>query len=100
MYWADPSVRFARPVRWLVALYGESAIKVEFGKVESGNRSRGHRFMGAGSVVINDPSEYKRLMKENFVITDPEERKEMILAGIASVEKELGAKVEVDPDLL
>ena len=100
MYWADPSVRFARPVRWIVALYGGSVIKVGFGNVESGNVSRGHRFMGAGSVVINDPSEYKRLMKENFVITDPEERKEMILAGIASVEKELGAKVEVDPDLL
>ena len=96
----DPSVRFARPVRWIVALYGGSVIKVGFGNVESGNVSRGHRFMGAGSVVINDPSEYKRLMKENFVITDPEERKEMILAGIASVEKELGAKVEVDPDLL
>ena len=100
MYWADPSVRFARPVRWIVALYGGSVIKVGFGNVESGNVSRGHRFMGAGSVVINDPSEYKRLMKENFVITDPEERKEMILAGIASVEQELGAKVEVDPDLL
>lgn len=100
MYWADPSVRFARPVRWLVALYGESAIKVEFGKVESGNRSRGHRFMGSDSVTIKDPSEYKRYMKENFVITDPEERKEMILAGIAYVEKELGAMVEVDPELL
>lgn len=100
MYWADPSVRFARPVRWLVALYGESAIKVEFGKVESGNRSRGHRFMGSDSVTIKDPSEYKRYMKENFVITDPEERKEMILAGIACVEKELGARVEVDPELL
>ncbi len=100
MYWADPSVRFARPVRWLVALYGESAIKVEFGKVESGNRSRGHRFMGSDSVTIKDPSEYKRYMKENFVITDPEERKEMILAGIAYVEKELGARVEVDPELL
>ena len=100
MYWADPSVRFARPVRWLVALYGESAIKVEFGKVESGNRSRGHRFMGSDSVTIKDPSEYKRYMKENFVITDPEERKEMILAGIAYVEKELGARVEIDPELL
>jgi glycyl-tRNA synthetase beta chain len=39
-------------------------------------------------------------MKENFVITDPEERKEMILAGIAYVEKELGARVEIDPELL
>lgn len=100
MYWADPTVRFARPVRWIMALYGESLINVEFGKVKSGYCTRGHRFMGSGSILIKDPSEYKKAMKDNFVITDPEERKSMILGGIAEVEKELGARVEVDPALL
>ncbi len=100
MYWDDPTVRFARPVRWMTALYGSSVVKVGFGKVESGNRSRGHRFMGANDLVINDPSEYTRLMKENYVITDPDERKEMILRGISGVEAELDATVEVDPELL
>ena len=56
--------------------------------------------MGSGSILIKDPSEYKKAMKDNFVITDPEERKSMILGGIAEVEKELGARVEVDPALL
>ncbi|NLD05463.1 MAG: glycine--tRNA ligase subunit beta [Synergistaceae bacterium] len=100
MYWADPTVRFARPVRWIMALYGESLINVEFGKVKSGFYSRGHRFMGSDSILIKGPSEYKKAMKDNFVITDPEERKEMILKGIAEVEKNLGARVEVDPELL
>lgn len=100
MYWADPTVRFARPVRWIMALYGESLVNVEFGRVKSDFYSRGHRFMGADSILIKDPSAYKKAMKDNFVITDPEERKDMILKGIAEVERELGAKVEVDPELL
>lgn len=100
MYWADPSVHFARPVRWLVALYGETLIDVRFGNVRSGNCSRGHRFMGSDRITISDPSKYAAAMAENFVITDPEERKSMILRGIAEIEKELGAKVEVDPELL
>lgn len=100
MYWADQAVRFARPVRWLLALYGSDVVDVTFGNVKSGNISRGHRFMGAQSIKIDDPSQYDMAMAENFVITDPEDRKKMILDGIAAIEKELGAKVEVATDLL
>lgn len=100
MYWAEKTVRFARPVRWIVALFGKDTVNVTFGNVKSGNVSRGHRFMGASSITISEPSEYAALMKENFVVADPEVRKSMILEGIAKIEKELGAKVEVDPELL
>lgn len=100
MYWAEKSVRFARPVRWLVALYGSLPLFVSFGDVKSGTTSRGHRFMGKESVEIKDCGSYDEAMRANCVITDPEERKAMILAGIAEIEKELGAKVTVDPELL
>lgn len=100
MYWAEKTVRFARPVRWLVALYGDKPLEVAFGGVKSGTTSRGHRFMGKEAVEIKDTASYDAAMRENFVITDPEERKAMILAGVAEIEKELGAKVTVDPELL
>ena len=100
MYWAEKTVRFARPVRWLVALYGDKPLEVAFGGVKSGTTSRGHRFMGKEAVEVKDTASYDAAMRENFVITDPEERKAMILAGVAEIEKELGAKVTVDPELL
>ena len=56
--------------------------------------------MGKEAVEIKDTASYDAAMRENFVITDPEERKAMILAGVAEIEKELGAKVTVDPELL
>ena len=100
MYWAEKTVRFARPVRWLLALYGFLPLSISFGGVKSETTSRGHRFMGRASVDIKDADSYDAAMRANFVITDPEERKAMILAGIAEIEKELGAKVTVDPELL
>lgn len=101
MYWTtDPSVRFARPVRWLIALWGDRHIPVRFGPVQSGNVSRGHRFMGASSVAIDSAEEYMAIMERESVIVDHERRKKMILNGIAQIEKEIGGTSDPDPELL
>ena len=100
MYWADPTVRFARPIRWITALFGSEIIDVTYGNVKSCNITRGHRFMGSQQIEIKTASDYFQAVKDNYVITDPEERKGMILKGIAAIERELGSRVDVDPALL
>lgn len=101
MYWTtDPSVRFARPVRWLVALWGDRHIPVSFGPVQGGNASRGHRFMGSPSVVIGSAEEYMAIMERECVIVDHERRKRMIIEGVAQIEKEIGGTSDPDPELL
>lgn len=45
MRWADHDFRFVRPIRWLVALFGDDVIPVEITGVKSGKFSRGHRFL-------------------------------------------------------
>ncbi|MDR1966364.1 MAG: glycine--tRNA ligase subunit beta, partial [Synergistaceae bacterium] len=100
MYWDDPAVRFARPVRWIVALFGGTVIPVCFGRVSSGAESRGHRFMGARSVPIESARSYEAALEREFVIVDHERRKKMILDGIARIEKDLGGTADGDPDLL
>lgn len=100
MFWADPEVRFARPVRWVVALFGDEHLAVSFGDVKSGENSRGHRFMGAGCVKVESLEQYEKAMIENYVVIDPARRQQMILDGVAAMEKELGAKVDVGAALL
>lgn len=100
MYWADPTVRFARPVRWIVALYGEDVMPVTFGKITSGRITCGHRFMGNSEIELKCTECYAKAMADNCVITNPKQREEMIIDGIKQIEKELGAKVEIDPELL
>ncbi|MEM5818770.1 MAG: glycine--tRNA ligase subunit beta, partial [Desulfitobacterium hafniense] len=43
MRWADLEFRFARPIRWIVALFGSEVIPFEFVGLASGKASRGHR---------------------------------------------------------
>lgn len=100
MYWHDQTLRFARPVRWIVALWDTEIIPVTYGRVTSGAQSRGHRFMGASSVDIESAESYMGIMEAQCVIVDHERRKKMILDGIAEIEREIGGVADDDPDLL
>ncbi|MDR1651454.1 MAG: glycine--tRNA ligase subunit beta [Synergistaceae bacterium] len=100
MYWEEQGVRFARPVRWIVALFDNAIVPVRFGNVVSGAVSRGHRFMGPGTVKIDSAGSYETAMELASVIVDHRRRKEMIRDGIAKIERELGGVADDDPDLL
>ena len=100
MYWDSSSVRFARPVRWIVALFDSELVPLSFGNVISGYTSRGHRFMGHEQTDIPSASEYWSIMESEMVIVDHERRKEMIRSGIAEIEKEIGKRADTDSDLL
>ena len=50
MRWADHEFKFVRPIRWLVALFGDEVIPVEITGVKSGKFSRGHRFLRRSAV--------------------------------------------------
>ena len=44
MRWAHHRTRFARPIRWVVAIVGGEVAPFSLDAVDSGNQSRGHRF--------------------------------------------------------
>jgi glycyl-tRNA synthetase beta chain len=100
MYWDDPAIRFGRPIRWLVALYGEEVLPLRLGRIESGRITRGHRFLGARSIELGSPREYLDRLYDEFVLADGEKRREKLLSGVSAIEKELGGRVELDPDLV
>lgn len=80
--WGSGDERFARPVRWLVALFGSEVIDVKFGHLSAGRVSQAHRFMPQMEVVINQPSDYVSALKDARVIVSKDERRKLILAGL------------------
>jgi glycyl-tRNA synthetase beta chain len=100
MRWKDLEVRFARPVHWIVALYGGAVVPFSFGNIDSGNQTRGHRFMAPGVFEVKDFSQYLRECERHFVIVDPEKRKAIIRAEVARLAKEAGGEVLADEELL
>ena len=100
MYWDAPSVRFARPVRWIVAMVDKEIIPFQYGNVKSGSVTSGHRFMGAKSIQVDDAADFMELLYDNHVILDQEKRRQKMIAGIAALERQLEGSVEMDPETI
>ncbi len=65
MRWNDSNVAFSRPIRWLLALYGELVIPFEFAGLRTSNLTRGLRFHdGDANTEFND-------VTGNFVVASP-----------------------------
>ncbi len=98
MRWADLDIRFARPVHWIVSLYGNRVLPFPFGNVTAGNVTYGHRFLAPGPIVLSSPGEYFDKLARAHVFVDLEVRKEKIRAGIREVERRIGRTwVEDEP---
>lgn len=100
MHWGNLDAKFVRPVRWLVALLDEEVIPVEFATVQSGNVTRGHRFLGADEITIKNPASYVETLKENFVMVDQDARRELISKQLHDMAASKNASIVWDDDLL
>lgn len=100
MHWADLDYKFIRPLRWLVALYGQDVIDFEVANVKSGRTSRGHRFLSEGDFEIANAEDYVESCRKASIIVDQNERCEMIRQQIAEVAAANGGQAEVNEDLL
>jgi len=96
MRWNQERFHFSRPIRWLVAKYGDKAFEFETHGIRCSDTSRGHRFLGDSSVSVGEPSGYAELMRANRVIVDQEERRRLIMEGLATEAAKLGARF-IDP---
>ena len=100
MHWADLDYKFIRPLRWLVALYGQDVIDFEVANVKSGRTSRGHRFLSEGDFEIANAEDYVEACRKASIIVDQNERCEMIRQQIAEVAAANGGQAEVNEDSL
>ena len=100
MHWGNLDAKFVRPVRWLIALLDEEVIPVEFATVQSGNVSRGHRFLGADEITIKNATSYVDTLKENFVMVDQDARRELISKQLHDMAASKNASIVWDDDLL
>ena len=100
MRWSDLEIRFARPIHWILALYGDETIPFEIGNIVSGDRSYGHRFMSSKSFKVKNMKDYITNCKKHFVIVDPEERRKIILAEAEKTAKTVNGKIFYTENLL
>ncbi len=100
MFWESKDKKFIRPIRWLVALYGEKVLPVEFGSVKADKYSRGHRALTDRYIELDYPEDYFGKMKDNYIMVDHLERKQEIKEQLEEVVEKIDGKVKFDEELL
>jgi len=100
MRWADVPIRFARPIHWILALFGGEVIPFEVGNIRSGNITYGHRFMHSGPIPVKDFKSYLQKAREASVIVDPAERKKRIEDEMIREGAKVSGRVLKDEELL
>ncbi len=99
MRWDSNDFEFVRPIHWLVSLYGNDVIPVKILDISAGRKTEGHRFLG-DSVVLANADDYEDALKNQFVIVDAKERKDMIVHQINDLVAKNNWKVKEDKNLL
>lgn len=100
MKWGGKNIRFARPIRWLLSILDDKVLTFDLEGIVASNVTRGHRFLGHSRIEIGHVDQYVDVLKENFVIVDQEERKDIIKYGSERLVKERGGNLQQDEDLL
>jgi glycyl-tRNA synthetase beta chain len=100
MRWMDKDIRFARPIHWVLALFGGNVVEFDLNGIKSGNLSRGHRFMSPGAFLVKDFKSYQNQAEPNFVVIDPEVRKQRIVKQVAELARSVNGSVLEDAGLV
>lgn len=100
MHWGDLDLRFARPIRWLMALYGGEVVPFALAGVTAGNASRGHRFLSRGPVTVQSVDDYFVKMTANHVMVDQNLRRQIIREQVEKLAVQQGGTAVIDEDLL
>lgn len=93
MRWGDSDISYARPLHWLVALFGNKIVPFQIGNIASNRFSFGHRQHNNKKFSIKKADDYLSTLKTYSVLANVSERRESILGQIAQIEKKLNGKV-------
>ena len=100
MRWGEGTLRFARPIHWLLALFDGTVIPFELDGIQAGNRSYGHRFLAPEAFEVTDVDGYFRDLARHSVMVDPADRKATIRGDIEAALAKRGLQWMEDPELL
>lgn len=101
MRWGVHDLRFARPIRWILCLFGNERVPFALDGIETSSTTRGHRTLGpAAPVRVPNPKAYLVTLAKAGVVADPTERRDRVWSEAKALAGDLGGAPRHDPDLL
>ena len=109
MRWNSSNIAFSRPVRWLVALYGDQVVPFTWAGVSSGKVSRGPRFADAvaglppgefTTFTIDQADSYFDAVAQQGVMVDRVQRQQRITELVKAAVASVNGQTTEEPELL
>ncbi|XP_027106595.2 glycine--tRNA ligase, chloroplastic/mitochondrial 2 isoform X2 [Coffea arabica] len=99
MRW-NSEIMFSRPIRWILALHGDSIVPFSYAGVLSGNFSHGLRNTASATVEVENAENYAKLMQHSGITVDIEQRKKIIIEKSNALAASVNGCVVMQNDLL
>jgi glycyl-tRNA synthetase beta chain len=100
MRWSNLEVRFARPIHWIIALFGADVVPFRLENLASGNKSFGHRFMSPKPFAVKSFRDYLSKSAKKYIVVDQDERRKMIVAEVEKAAQSVNGTPLIEEDLL
>ena len=102
MRWGSSSISFARPIHWLVALFGAQVIPFTIGEISSGAVTYGHRFQAPQAIALAsaDAANYLQSLRQAHVLVDPQERRQSLLSQLEEAARTVQGQIVPNPELV
>ncbi|MBI2093601.1 MAG: glycine--tRNA ligase subunit beta [Candidatus Omnitrophica bacterium] len=93
MRWDESNLRFARPIRWLLAFYDKSPLPLKWGTLKAQNKTRVGHPQSTRLAVVGSILAYQTVLNKAGVLLDPRIRRERIEKTVLQLAKRCGGKV-------
>lgn len=101
MRWADRSIKYARPIRWILALLGDRRVPFDVDGIVTVDTTMGHRVLGPGQpIAVKDPADYFKQTGRAYVMVDQNIRRQVIWQQVTAAAAKVGGHVVRDERLL
>ncbi|MDX9714470.1 MAG: glycine--tRNA ligase subunit beta [Dissulfurispiraceae bacterium] len=100
MKWGCGTIKFIRPIQWILATYNNKKIDFEIEGIRSSANTRGHRFLSPASFEVKDAAAYISQLRNNFVTVDPDERRRIIIQESEKLASSVNATLIKDDALI
>ena len=98
--WGNGDFLFARPIRWVCAVFSRTVVPFEIAGIFSSRETFGLRSKKLGPLDVIEAGDYLEVLRQGGVIADPKQRREETWKKIQEAAAPLSAVVVEDPALL
>ncbi len=95
MRWNDPQLAYSRPIRWIVALWGETVVPVEVSALRAGRTTYIQRTDATPHVVISSAGQLRPTLESRGLTLDPQVRRGQVVDQAQALAASVGGSIDV-----